>query len=78
MLYLDKAALVLIPLNDTSTAITPEGVLIGNTTGTELVQKTLQQAQELVLTIQVQLQLPTNTGANINADTAPYLVDRKR
>ena len=29
------------PLNDTPSAITPNGVLIGNNSGTELVQKTL-------------------------------------
>ena len=61
-------------LNDTPNAITPSGVLIGNNTGTALLQKTLvagdgisiDNASETAITI-------TNTGANINADTSPIL-----
>ena len=59
-------------LNDTPTAITPEGVLIGNTTGTELVQKTLSAGTGISIdnTSATAITI-TNTGANINADTAP-------
>ena len=61
-------------LNDTPTAITPEGVLIGNTTGTELVQKTLSAGTGISIdnTSATAITI-TNTGANINADTAPIL-----
>ena len=61
-------------LNDTPAGITADGVLIGNSTGTEIVQKTLSagtgisidNSSDTAITI-------TNTGANINADTSPIL-----
>ena len=61
-------------LNDTPTGITADGVLIGNSTGTEIVQKTftagtgisIDNTSDTAITI-------TNTGANINADTSPIL-----
>ena len=59
-------------LNDTPTAITPEGVLIGNATGTELVQKTLSAGTGISIDSTSATAITiTNTGANINADTAP-------
>ena len=61
-------------LNDTPTAITPNGVLIGNTTGTEMIQKTLTGGQGIDIdnTSATNITI-TNTGANINADTSPIL-----
>ena len=61
-------------LNDTPTAITPNGLLIGNTTGTELLQKTLTAGDGISIdnTSQTNITI-TNTGANINADTSPIL-----
>ena len=61
-------------LNDTPTAITPNGVLIGNTTGTELIQKTLSAGDGISIdnTSATNITI-TNTGANINADTSPIL-----
>ena len=59
-------------LNDTPTGITPGGVLIGNTTGTELLAKTLSAGTGISIdntsTSNITI---TNTGANINADTSP-------
>ena len=61
-------------LNDTPSAITPAGVLIGNSTSTEILAKTpsagtginIDNSSDSNITI-------TNTGANINADTSPIL-----
>mgnify|MGYP001417431783 CR=1 FL=1 len=59
-------------LNDTPTAITPNGVLIGNATGTELLQKTLTGGTGINIDTSSATNITiTNTGANINADTAP-------
>ena len=61
-------------LNDTPSAITPNGVLIGNTTGTEMIQKTLTGGTGINIdnTSATNITI-TNTGANINADTSPIL-----
>ena len=61
-------------LNDTPSAITPNGVLIGNNSGTELVQKTLSAGTGISIdnTSSTAITI-TNTGANINADTSPIL-----
>ena len=61
-------------LSDTPTAITPNGLLIGNTTGTELIQKTLTGGTGISIdnTSATNITI-TNTGANINADTSPIL-----
>ena len=61
-------------LNDTPAAITPAGVLIGNSTGTELVQKTLTAGTGISIDNSSTTAITiTNTGANINADTSPIL-----
>jgi len=61
-------------LNDTPTAITPSGLLIGNTAGTELVQKTLTAGDGISIDNSSSSNITiTNTGANINADTSPIL-----
>ena len=61
-------------LNDTPTAITPSGLLIGNTAGTELVQKTLTAGDGISIDNSSASNITiTNTGANINADTSPIL-----
>ena len=61
-------------LNDTPSAITPSGVLIGNSTGTELVQKTLTAGTGISIDNSSTTAITiTNTGANINADTSPIL-----
>ncbi|MBR20674.1 MAG: hypothetical protein CMA64_11130 [Euryarchaeota archaeon] len=59
-------------LNDTPSAITADGLLIGNTTGTEMVQKTLTGGIGISIdnTSDTNITI-TNTGANINADTSP-------
>ena len=53
-------------LNDTPTGITPNGILIGNTTGTELIQKTLSAGEGISIdnTSPTNITI-TNTGANI-------------
>ena len=58
--------------NDTPNRYNSEGVLIGNTTGTELVQKTLTAGTGISIdnTSATNITI-TNTGANINADTVP-------
>ena len=59
-------------LNDTPTAITPGGVLIGNTTGTEILAKTLSAGTGISIDNSGASNITiTNTGANINADTSP-------
>ena len=56
------------PLNDTSQQF-PEGVLIGNTTGTELVQKTLSAGTGISIDNTSATAIThSHTGANINAD----------
>lgn len=61
-------------LNDTPTGITANGVLLGNSTGTALVQKTLNAGTGINIdnsgTNSITI---SNTGANINADTSPIL-----
>ena len=61
-------------LSDTPTGITPNGVLIGNDNGTELIQKTLTGGTGISIdnTSATNITI-TNTGANINADTSPIL-----
>ena len=61
-------------LSDSPSAITPNGVLIGNTTGTELIAKTLTGGTGISIdnTSLTNITI-TNTGANINADTRPIL-----
>jgi len=59
-------------LNDTPTGITPLGVLIGNTTGTEIISKTLSAGNGISIDNSSASSITiTNTGANINADTSP-------
>ena len=59
-------------LNDTPTGITPGGVLIGNTTGTEILAKTLSAGTGISIDNSSETNITiTNTGANINADTSP-------
>ena len=59
-------------LNDTPTGITPGGVLIGNTTGTEILAKTLSAGTGISIDNSSASNITiTNTGANINADTSP-------
>ena len=59
-------------LSDTPTGITPGGVLIGNTTGTEIVSKTLSAGTGISIDNSSSSNITiTNTGANINADTSP-------
>ena len=59
-------------LNDTPTGITANGVLIGNSTGTELLQKTLTAGNGISIDNNSDTNIIiTNTGANINADTSP-------
>jgi hypothetical protein len=59
-------------LNDTPTGITPGGVLIGNTTGTEILAKTLSAGTGISIDNTSSSNITiTNTGANINADTSP-------
>ena len=59
-------------LNDTPTGITQNGVLIGNSTGTALIQKTLTAGQGINIDNSSETNITiTNTGANINADTSP-------
>ena len=61
-------------LNDTPSAITPAGVLIGNATGTEMIQKTLTAGTGISIDNSSTTAITiTNTGANINADTSPIL-----
>ena len=61
-------------LNDTPTGITQDGVLIGNSTGTALIQKTLTAGQGINIDNSSDTNITiTNTGANINADTSPIL-----
>ena len=61
-------------LNDTPTGITQNGVLIGNSTGTALIQKTLTAGQGINIDNSSETNITiTNTGANINADTSPIL-----
>ena len=61
-------------LNDTPSAITPAGVLIGNTTGTEILAKTLSAGTGINIDNSSDSNITiTNTGANINADTSPIL-----
>ena len=61
-------------LSDTPTGITPNGILIGNATGTEILGKTLSGGTGISIdnTSATNITI-TNTGANINADTAPVL-----
>ena len=61
-------------LNDTPTGITANGLLIGNTTGTEIIQKTLSAGDGISIdnTSATNITI-TNTGANINADTSPII-----
>ena len=59
-------------LNDTPTGITPGGILIGNTTGTEILAKTLSAGTGIAIDNSSASNITiTNTGANINADTSP-------
>ena len=59
-------------LNDTPTGITANGILIGNSTGTELLQKTLTAGSGISIDNNSDTNIViTNTGANINADTSP-------
>ena len=61
-------------LSDTPTSLTPNGLLIGNTTGTELIQKTLTGGTGISIDNSSATNITiTNTGANINADTSPIL-----
>tara|TARA_B100001057_G_scaffold147946_1_gene147884 strand:- start:134 stop:8017 length:7884 start_codon:yes stop_codon:yes gene_type:complete len=61
-------------LSDTPSAITPSGLLIGNTTGTEILAKTLVGGTGISIDNSSSTNITiTNTGANINADTAPVL-----
>jgi len=61
-------------LNDTPAGITPGGVLIGNTTGTEILAKTLSAGTGISIDNSSATNITiTNTGANINADTSPIL-----
>ena len=61
-------------LSDTPTSLTPNGLLIGNTTGTELIQKTLTGGTGISIDNSSSTNITiTNTGANINADTSPIL-----
>jgi len=61
-------------LNDTPTGITQNGILIGNSTGTALIQKTLTAGQGINIDNSSETNITiTNTGANINADTSPIL-----
>ncbi len=61
-------------LNDTPTAITPAGILIGNTTGTEILAKTLSAGTGIDIDNSSATNITiSNTGANINADTSPIL-----
>ena len=61
-------------LSDTPQGITPNGILIGNANGTELVQKTITGGTGISVdnTSATNITI-TNTGANINADTSPIL-----
>ena len=59
-------------LNDTPAGITPGGILIGNTTGTEILAKTLSAGTGISIDNSSATNITiTNTGANINADTSP-------
>ena len=61
-------------LNDTPNAITPGGVLVGNTTGTEILAKTLSAGTGIAIDNSSSSNITiSNTGANINADTSPIL-----
>ena len=56
-------------LNDTPTGITANGILIGNSTGTELLQKTLTAGSGISIDNNSDTNIViTNTGANINAE----------
>ena len=59
-------------LSDTPDAITPNGIVLGNSTGTAMVQKTLNAGTGITIdnTSDTAIVI-TNTGANINADTTP-------
>ena len=61
-------------LSDTPQGIVPNGILIGNATGTEILGKTLSGGTGISIdnTSATNITI-TNTGANINADTAPVL-----
>ena len=61
-------------LNDTPNAITPNGILVGNTTGTEILAKTLSAGTGIAIDNSSSTNITiSNTGANINADTSPIL-----
>ncbi len=61
-------------LSDTPEGITPDGLLIGNNNGTEIIQKTLTAGQGISIDNSSSTAITiTNTGANINADTSPIL-----